>query len=172
MQEVLKKAGSNARAATVAEAAASADVILLATPWEATKTVLDDAGDLSGKIVIDAVNPLLPDLSGLEVGTTTSAAEQIEAWLPGSRVVKAFNTVGFPVMANPVISGKPVVLFYCGDDAAAKKVAAQLASELGFEVADAGGLKQARLLEAFALLWISLAIQQGYGTHWGFSILK
>jgi NADPH-dependent F420 reductase len=172
MRELIARAGGKARAATAAETGAGADVILVATPWPATKTVLASAGDLSGKIILDAVNPLAADLSGLEVGTTTSAAEMIAGWAPGARVVKAFNTVGYPVMADPTVGGERAVLFYCGDDAAAKKVAAELATGLGFNAVDAGPLTQARVLEPFALLWISLAIKQGFGFHWGFKVLK
>ena len=87
-------------------------------------------------------------------------------------MVKAFNTVGFPVMADPVIGGEKVVLFYCGDDAAAKEVTGQLARELGFNAVDAGPLRQARVLEPFALLWITLAMKQGFGFHWGFKVVK
>ena len=172
MRELIARAGRSSRAASAQETAASSEVILLATPWPATKAVLDSAGDLSGKIVIDATNPLHADLSGLELGTTTSAAEQVAGWVPGGRVVKAFNTVGYKVMADPMIGGEPAVLFYCGDDGGSKKIAGQLATELGFNAVDAGPLTQARLLEPLALLWISLAFQQAFGFHWGFKILK
>lgn len=172
MKELLGRAGANARAAQTPETVAASDVVVVATPWAAAKDVLAGAGSLAGKIVIDVLNPLLPDLSGLEVGLTTSAAEMVAAWCPGARVVKAFNTVGYPVMADPVVNGEPVVLFYCGDDAEAKKVTAQLATELGFNAVDAGPLTQARLLEPFALLWISLAFKQGFGFHWGFRVVK
>jgi predicted dinucleotide-binding enzyme len=172
MKEVLKAAGSNARAAQASETVAGSDVVVVATPWPAAKEVLARAGSFAGKIVIDLLNPLLPDLSGLEVGGTTSAAEMVAAWCPGAHVVKAFNTVGYAVMANPVVNGEPVVMFYCGDDAEAKRVTAQLATELGFNAVDAGPLTQARLLEPFALLWISLAFKQGFGFHWGFKVVK
>src|SRR5450755_3493948 len=75
MTELLGRAGKNARAATAAETVAASDVILLAAPWPAIQSILKSAGDLSGKIVIDAINPLQPDLSAMAVGTTTSAAE-------------------------------------------------------------------------------------------------
>ncbi len=172
MRELVARAGKSAQAAGAAETASSSDVILLATPWPATKAVLADAGDLAGKVLIDAVNPLLPDLSGLEIGNTTSAAEAIASWAPGAWVVKAFNTIGYAVMADPVVNGEKVVLFYCGDDAAAKKVAAQLATELGFDAMDAGPLTMARTLEPVCLLWVSLALRQGFGFHWGFKVLK
>ena len=86
--------------------------------------------------------------------------------------MKAFNTISYAVMANPVVNGEPVTMFYCGDDSAAKKVAHQLATELGFNAVDAGPLTQARVLDPFALLWISLAFQQGFGPHWGFKLLR
>ena len=172
MQELVSRAGKTARSGTTAEAANASDVIVLATPWPATKAALASAGNLSGKVIIDATNPLLSDLSGLEVGTNTSAAESVAAWAPDAKVVKAFNTVGYAVMANPIVGGDTVVLFYCGDDTEAKKVAAQLATELGFNAVDAGPLKQARLLEPFALLWISLAMKHGFGFHWGFRVAK
>jgi 8-hydroxy-5-deazaflavin:NADPH oxidoreductase len=170
MQRLAAEAGASA--ATAVEAVQSSDVLLLATPWPATQQVLQGCGDLAGKVLIDATNPLQPDLSGLTIGTTTSGGEQVAAWAPGARVVKAFNTVGFGVMQNPAFHGGPAVLFYCGDDAAVKAVAHQLASELGFDARDAGPLTQARLLEPFALLWISLAVKHGYGREFGFQLMR
>ncbi|MEZ5402092.1 MAG: NADPH-dependent F420 reductase [Bryobacteraceae bacterium] len=171
MRELLARAGANARAASVAEAAAASDVVLLATPWPATQSVL--AGlPLSGKVLIDATNPLLANLHGLEYGTTTSGAENVEQWAPGARVVKAFNTVGFKVMANPVFDGRAAAMFLCGDDGESKETVQELARAIGFDARDAGGLRQARLLEPCALLWISLAIEQGYGLEFGFSVMK
>src|SRR5690349_16545314 len=120
MQELATKAGPSARTGTIAEAAAG-DIVLLATPWAATEQALRSAGSLKGKVLIDAVNPLLPDLSGLAVGTTTSGAEHVAQWTPGARVVKAFNTVGANIMANPDFGGDHPVLFYCGDDDPAKQ---------------------------------------------------
>ena len=172
MKDVVAKAGPNAKAASVAETVKSSDVIALTTPWTAAQDALKEAGNLSGKILVDVLNPLLPDLSGLEVGNTTSAGEMVAGWAKGAKVVKAFNTIGFPVMADPAINGKPVVMFYCGDDAGAKETVAQLAKELGFDARDAGPLTQARVLEPLALLWISLAYKQGYGTYWGFQVAK
>jgi predicted dinucleotide-binding enzyme len=161
-----------AKAGLVEEAARFGDVILLATPWEAAREALETAGDLPGKILIDATNPLLPGLAGLDLGTTTSAGELIAGWAQGARVVKCFNTVGFNIMANASFSQGEVALFYCGDDVEAKKVVADLATELGFEALDAGPLTQCRLLEPFALLWIALAMKQGYGREIGFQFMR
>ena len=170
MKQLVAKAGAKARAATLAEAAQTSDVILLSTPWKAAREAVESLGDLSGKVVIDALNPLLPDLSGLQLGTTTSAAEQVAAWAPHARVVKCFNSVGFNVMANPAFGADKAVMFYCGDDAQAKQVVSQLAQELGFDPVDAGPLRQARLLEPFAMLWISLAFG-GHGRDIAFRFL-
>jgi predicted dinucleotide-binding enzyme len=170
MQQLLAKAGPNARAGSVADAT-PADVLLLATPWPNTEEALRSAGDLSGKILIDATNPLL-NLDVLDVGTTTSAGEKVAQWARGARVVKAFNTVGNNIMADPAFDGRRPVLFYCGDDPAAKQTVAPLIEELGFEAVDAGALSQARTLEPFALLWISLAFKQNFGREFAFQLMR
>jgi predicted dinucleotide-binding enzyme len=172
MAALVEQAGPGARSATQAETVAGNGVLLLATPWPATREILAGLGSLDGKVLIDATNPLLPGLTGLEVGTTSSGAEQVAAWSPGARVVKAFNTVGFNVMAEPAFGTARPVLFYCGDDAEAKQVVEELANGIGFDGRDAGPLTQARLLEPFALLWISLAVMYGYGRGIGFQFLQ
>jgi predicted dinucleotide-binding enzyme len=172
IQGLLKAAGNGAKAGSVAEAAAFGEVVVLATPWPATEAAVRSAGDLSGKIVIDCINPLKADLSGLEVGQTTSGGELVAGWARGAKVFKAFNTTGFNIMANPVIQGTPTVMFVCGDDAAAKPRVLQLASDLGFNAVDAGPLKQARLLEPWAMLWIYLAFNSSVGRDYGFAILR
>jgi 8-hydroxy-5-deazaflavin:NADPH oxidoreductase len=172
LKELLARAGGKARAASVKDAAAVAEVAALTVPWPATQDALRSAGDLRGKIVLDCTNPLKPDLSGLTVGSTTSGAEQVAAWAPGARVVKIFNTTGFPNMANPEYREGRSMMLYCGDDAQAKKVAAQLAAELGFEPYDVGPLTEARLLEPFALVWIHLAVLQKMGTGFAFRLMR
>ena len=171
MKKLLERAGKNARAAKLAEAAAN-DVLLFAMPWPAAKDVLSGLGNLDGKVLIDATNPLLPDLSGLTIGTTTSSAEQVAEWAKGARVVKCFNTVGNSIMENDSFANGKPVMFYCGNDAAAKKIVHQLADDIGFDAQDAGPLTQARLLEPFALLWISLAYQQKWGREFAFQTLR
>ena len=166
------KGGPSSRAASIPEALASGTVILLATPWAATKEVVTGAGDFGAKILIDATNPILPDFSALEFGTTTSGAEQVAGWARGATVIKAFNTVGSNVMANPNFSGDKPVLFYCGDDKAAKQHVHELAIQLGFDAKDAGPLTQARMLEPFAMLWITLALAQGYGREIAFKFMR
>jgi predicted dinucleotide-binding enzyme len=172
MQQLSAKASGKTSAATLADTARDGEVLLLATPWPATEQIIAGLSNLDGKIVIDATNPLLPDLSGLTQGTTTSGGEQVAAWARGAKVVKAFNTVGASIMANPSFEGHKPVMFYCGDDAEAKQVVKKLIDELIFEAVDAGPLSQARLLEPFALLWISMAIKQGLGPDFAFELLR
>ena len=101
------------------------------------------AGNLQGKIVIDCTNPLKPDLSGLEIGFTTSAAERVAQWAKGAKVCKAFNTTGSNNMADPIINGIRTVMFVCGDDATAKATVLQLTRDISFDAVDAGELRQA-----------------------------
>ena len=158
---------------TVADAGAFGEVIVLATPWNATQQAVEAAGNLSGKIVIDCTNPLKRDLSGLglEVGHTTSGAEQIAQWASGARVYKAFNQTGAENMADPVFGSTRAVMFVCGDDADSKALVMQLVQDVGFEAMDAGGLTVARLLEPLAMLWIHLGItDRELGRRFAFAV--
>ncbi len=159
------------RAMGVAEAVAFGDVVVVALPWPAAKDVLRGL-DPRGKVVLDCTNPLLPQLAGIEVGTTSSGGEQIAEAAAGARVVKIFNTTGSNNMENPVYEGRAIPMFYCGDDAEAKQVAAGLAADLGFAAVDAGPLTNSRLLEPLAMLWIWLAYPGGQGREFAFQIVK
>src|SRR5262245_16434284 len=152
-------------------AVAGSDVVALCTPWQGTEEAVKSCGDLTGKVLIDCTNPLTPDFAALEIGHTTSGAEQVAAWAPGARVCKAMNQIGAPMMDHPQLPSPPV-MFVCGDDEAAKNITAGLVKQLGFEVVDAGDLMLARLLEPYALIWIHLALRRGFGTNWGFGLLR
>ena len=171
-RHLVRSLGGKARAGTVAEAAAFGEVVVLATPWGAAEAAVRAAGDLNGKTLIDCTNPLKPDVSGLEVGFSTSGAEQVAQWAKGAKVFKAFNTTGFNIMANPVINGIRTLMFVCGDDETAKPVVMRLAADVGFDAVDAGKLEQARLLEPWAMLWISLAFRGTVGREFGFALLR
>lgn len=171
-QELLARCGGRAKSAAVAACAAEVEVVLLAVPWGSAQSTLAQLGDLAGKMLIDCSNPLRADFSGLELGHSTSAAEQIAAWAPGARVVKAFNTVSTKVMLDPKFSGQPATLFYCGDDLSAKQTVSGLAAELDFHPVDAGPLASARYLEPLAMLYIHLAFKQGWGSNCAFQIMK
>jgi 8-hydroxy-5-deazaflavin:NADPH oxidoreductase len=169
---VVKKAGARARAVAVREAAAGADVVVLATPFGAAQQAIAECGNLGGKIVIDCNNPLLADLSGLTVGHEDSAGEMVARWAKGAKVVKTLNTTGSGNMLDPRYGRESLSMFLCGDDADAKKVVTGLVAELGFEPIDAGPLRQARCLEPLAMLWISMAYQFGQGLNFGFRVVR
>lgn len=165
-------AGHGARAATVAEAAAGADVVVLATPWRAVPEALASCGDLAGRVLLDTTNPLAPDLSGLALPAGRSGAQEVARLAPGARVVKIFNSVGFNIMADPRFGDRTATMLYCGDDPGARATAARLATDLGFEVVDAGPLAKAGLLEHAALLWIHLAMSQQLGREIAFVLMR
>src|SRR5437868_6228382 len=131
------------RSGSVADAAAFGDVIILAIPWNSVKDALAATGPLAGKTVIDCINPLLPDLSGLALGTTTSACEEITKLIPQAKVVKCFNTLGAGNFAKPMFGDQKASMFFAGDDAGAKLIVAELGNQLGFDMVDAGPLSQA-----------------------------
>lgn len=171
VQELLEIAGEKASASSISEATVAAEVVVLAVPWGVTQETIAAAGDLTGKIVVDATNPVAPGLQ-LAMGTTTSGGEQVAAWAKGARVVKAFNTTGWENMADPVYNGEPTLMLICGDDAQAKTAVAQLTEPLGFEVVDLGPLLTSRFLEPFALVWIRLAAVQGFGRDFAFKLVR
>ena len=165
---VLLDQAPGARAATNQQAVADAEVVALATPWDATESVVRSLGGLAGKVLIDATNPLGPDF---QLVAQPSGAELVAGWAPGARVVKAFNTFGFNVMADPHFGQDRATAFFCGDDAAAKETVAGLARDLGFEPLDCGPLSQAARLEWLATLWISLAFG-GHGRDIAFRLMR
>lgn len=172
-QPLLAEIGSRAQLLLPRDAVVAADVILLATPWSAAESVVRELAPLlQGKTLIDCTNPLKRDLSGLTHGLDTSGGEQVQSWAPAAKVVKAFNTTGFNIMADPRVDGRAAVMYYCGNDSAAKSHVRQLIEEVGFEPADAGPLVTARLLEPFALLWIQSAVKFGFGRDFTFGLLR
>ncbi len=166
--------GERSRREDIASAVAHADLVLLATPWNATQDALLAAGDLTGKILIDATNPTGPGMV-LTHGTTDSGAEQVSRWATGARVVKAFNSIGREVMANATFgeadSPQPALMFICGDDPVACDTVAQLASDIGFNAVRLGALVRARLIEPAALMWITAT--SAFGTReFAFGLLR
>jgi predicted dinucleotide-binding enzyme len=161
------------RIKTPAEAVKDAEVVVIATPWSATEAAIRSLGGLAGKIVIDCTNPLGMGSDGLQLvlGFNTSAGEQVANWASGAAVFKALNTTGAGNMGKagdyPV---KPVMLV-AGDDTGKKPKVMELVGKLGFEAADAGPLKNARLLEPFAMIWIDQAMNRGRGRDFAFALV-
>ncbi len=164
--------GPTAHVASVAEAARTAPIVVLATPWPATKEAIGACGDLVGKTVVDCTNPLSGDASSLTIGHTTSGAEEIAKWAKGAHVVKAFNQTGAENMASQEGYSVHPVMFVAGDDATRKKDVISLARDAGFEAQDLGPLASARLLEPLAMLWITLAYRQKLGRDFAFALLR
>lgn len=159
-------ANPGAKAVAVTGAAAQADAVVLATGYGDAVAALASLGDLTGKVVIDITNPLTADYMGLTIGHDTSAAEELAKAIPGALVVKAFNTVFAQVLAEGADfgAGRKVSVFVASDSAAAKQAASGIAESIGFEVVDAGGLKNARYLEPLAGLNIYFGYGAGLGT--------
>ena len=161
LEELAREAGSNARAGTPAEAAADADALLLAVHWSRVDDVVKQAGDLSNKVIVSCSLPMNGDDTALVVGLKSSGAEKVAKKLRKARMVSAFNTVPSEVLFDVFEArgkAKPS-LVYCGDDAGAKEVAAQLIRDVGFDPVDAGPLETARYTEPFALLVARLAYE-------------
>jgi predicted dinucleotide-binding enzyme len=165
--KVAAVASATGAVAVAGAAATEAEVIVLAVPYGNAVEALKALGDgIKGRVVIDISNPLTPDYMGLTIGHTTSAAEEIAKALPGIALVKGFNTVFAEVLASgrKTEGGRDVPAFLASDDAEAKAVASRLAQSIGFAAVDAGGLKNARYLEALAGFNIYLGYGAGLGT--------
>ncbi|MGA8276247.1 MAG: NAD(P)-binding domain-containing protein [Thermoplasmata archaeon] len=161
-----KKAGSHASTGSFAEAAAFGEVVVLATHGVDNENAIRLAGpkNFAGKVVIDTTNPLTfgPDrMPKLAVGWTDSAGERVQRLLPDAHVVKAFNTVGNAHMFKPKFPGGPPDMFYCGNDAVAKKQVGEWLKTFGWNPLDIGGIEGARLLEPMCILWVSLGMLGG-----------
>lgn len=154
-----------------ADAVKAADIVVLALPFSAA---LEAAGslDLAGKVVVDISNPITADFSGLTIGHTTSAAEEIAKVAKGARVVKAFNTIFASLFDTPASATANVPVFVAGDDQAAVAAVADLVGKAGFAVETVGGLDGARLVEPVGMLNIRLGYGLGRGTAIAPSWLK
>jgi len=165
LRDLARDAG-RAKAGTPREAAQDADAILLAVHWSRVDDVLQQAGDLSGRVVLTCSLPMNEGNTDLVVAHTSSGAEELARKLPRARVVAAFNTVPSEVLFGVFEAGRKAGrpgLVYCGDDAGAKVVAAGLIRDAGFEPVDAGPLRIARYTEPFALLVAQLAYEGSAG---------
>ena len=162
LNRLAQDAGRDARAGTPREAAQQADALLLAVHWSRFEDVLNQAGDLSGKVILSCSLPMNDEDTALVIAGTRSGAEELAKMIPMARVVSAFNTVPsevlFGVYEARGKASRPS-LVYCGDDESAKAVAADLIRDVGFEPVDAGPLRIARYTEPFALLVAQLAYE-------------
>jgi len=161
-----------------AEAAASAEVVVLAVKGTAASDALGQAGgpNLDGKVVIDATNPIAdapPDHGVLTFFTTLddSLMERLQREYPGARFVKAFNSVGHDAMVNPHFEGGPPTMFICGNHDAAKWIVKGILDQFGWETADMGTVEAARAIEPLCILWCIPGFVRNEWSH-AFKLLK
>jgi predicted dinucleotide-binding enzyme len=153
VQALVAATGESASVATPSEAAGMADIVLLAVPWEVAEDVLVSLGDLSGKIIMDPINPRVVDEDGWrDYPTYISNAERLQALAPRSMVVKAFSSISADTMRDPTIVDHPVTIPLVGNDADAKAVIAEICQQLGFETIDFGPVRYAHIVEGLYLL--------------------
>lgn len=165
---------AGARLMPPAEAARDSDVVVLATPWPQTENAVKSLGNLAGKIVIDCTNPLGMGVEGLGLvlGHRMSGGEFVQQWARPGIVFKAFNTTGAANMADNAGYPARPCMFVAGEDGARKQAVMELARDIGFDPVDAGPLKNARLLEPMALLWIDQALSRGAGPDFAFALVR
>lgn len=156
-KKMAKSIGKNISGGSIKEAAEFGEIVILAVGWHNVKEALSQAGALEGKVLVDITNPLTKDFSGLDLGFTTSASEEIAKIAPNAKVVKGFNTIFAQILQSSMKfkEGKPNV-FICGDDETAKQKVATLAEDLGYATIDVGQLGAARLIEPLGMLNITL----------------
>jgi 8-hydroxy-5-deazaflavin:NADPH oxidoreductase len=162
---------SSCRVDSIAHAAGHGELVILAIPYSACASALPPLSSvLTGKVVVDATNPLQPDWSPLLLGEKTSAAESNARLLPSARVVKAFNMVFAEVMTRENLrrGNRAATVFIAGDDSMARETVSALAQAMGFAPVVAGGLAMSRHLESLAHLNIALAVAQAGGTNAAF----
>lgn len=175
LKKLARDAGGGARAGTAREAVHEAEAVLLAVHWSRTEDVLDQAGDLAGKVLITCSLPMNEENTELVVAYTSSGAEELAKMVPRARVVAAFQTVPsevlFDVYEARRRAGRPS-LVYCGDDEGGKEAAAGLIRDVGFEPLDAGPLRTARYTEPFALLVAQLAYEGEGGPELAYRFVR
>ncbi len=163
LKKLARGAKGKARAGTPREAAQDADALLL---WSRVDDVLQQAGDLSGKVIVTCSLPMNADDTGLVIAHTSSGAEELAKKVPKARVVSTFGTVPSEVLFGVFEARRKArrpSLVYCGDDSRSKEAAAGLIRDVGFEPVDAGPLRIARYTEPFTLLIAQLAYEGDEG---------
>jgi 8-hydroxy-5-deazaflavin:NADPH oxidoreductase len=162
LKRLARSAGRNAHAGTPADAVQDADALLLAVHWSRLHDVLQQAGDVSGKVIVNCSLPMNAENTALAVAHTSSGLEELAKIVPKARVVAAFNTVPSEVLFGMYErrrrASRPS-LVYCGDDRRGKALAATLIHNVGFDPVDAGPSRIARYIEPFALLVAQLAYE-------------
>ena len=163
-QAVLTQTGGDASLATLAQAAESSQVVLLAIPGGAVEAFAADHGEtLDGKIILDATNHVgQADLHSFAA---------IAAAAPNAKLYRAFSTLGWENFETPEIDGQLVDLFYCGDDGDSRATVETLIADVGLRPVYVGGREQVGIVDGLTRLWFALVFQQGYSRRLVFNML-
>jgi predicted dinucleotide-binding enzyme len=147
LEELAAELGDGSRAGSPGEAVQFSEIVILSVPWGAIPEALQQAGDLTGKIVIDTTNQFG---SGPKPAPEQTAASYNAGRMPGARYTKSFNTLtsAFQELAAERNGDEKVVQWICGDDADAKRVVANLIEEMGYVPVDLGGTETCVVMEA------------------------
>lgn len=170
-EEVLKWSNENptCKIGTFADTADFGDVLFLCTIWSGTESAINLSGvnNFKNKILVDVVNPLefSSGVPKLAIGFNDSAGEQIQKLLPEAKVVKAFNIITASYMTNGMIDGAKLDMFIAGNDFEAKKIVTGFLDAFNWNTHDLGNIEQSRLLEPFAMLWITHGVVTGNWSH-------
>ena len=173
ISEILKACNESASSASPSDAVAWADVVFLAVPGKVTVSAATDLADeLNGKVLVDCNNLLSWDSGPVWTPPAEgSLSAAIAEAVPGTRVVKGFNTFGSEFHGNPQLGDTSADVFLASDDANAKEIVAAIAETAGFHAVDSGPLRNAAVLENLAMLWIHLAMVGGQGREAAFKLV-
>lgn len=173
-----KKDNSEIGVGTFEEVAASGEFLVLATGGSVTQEAIKLAGEknFSGKVVMDATNPIGPNppVNGVLSFFTDfneSLMEKIQKQLPHAKLVKAFNSVGNAFMYKPKFPDGTPTMFICGNDEEAKKTVTGILTSFGWETEDMGKVEAARAIEPLCILWCIPGFIRNQWTH-AFKLLK
>jgi len=178
LKEFVAGPGKGAQVGSFEDAAKFGSVLVLAVKGNAAEKALQLAGlaNLKGKTILDATNPIAeaPPVNGVLqyfTGPNESLMERLQKAAPEAHFVKAFSCIGSPFMVNPSFPGGKPTMFICGNNDIAKKEAAEILHQFGFEVDDMGKVEAARAIEPLAQLWCIPGLVHNRWAH-AFRLLK
>ena len=155
VRTLVQKTGHGASALTPPVAVEKASWVVFAVPWNAMEATVNSIGSLDGKILVDVTNALRVGSDGhMAMAVPGSAGQLLQEWAPEGYVVKAFNTMGFHVMADPQVAGGTVTVPLAGDNEEAKRRVGDVVRAMGFDAIDVGPIKHARILESMSIIYM------------------